>query len=144
MRRANDDILLRQSELKPVVRFEGENSSLKRHPLVPCTSYEDLMALCSKVEDSLERSISRSRSKKRKRAALQRQPEPGDDMFRRLVRDANQDLPVSTPNALDCQAKEEKHYAFALPDANRYRSRFFPMRRHDLVKDDAAYRKLVR
>ena len=137
------------------------NDQLKRRHLIPDTSYEDLMALCDEVELSLQHAVDRRRAstrhRGRRRARSQGPPmrqSLDDDMFRRRLVNATtaaeQELlpsnwdqpPESSPLLANLNARN--HYAFASPDPDKYRSRFLPMRKPDLIKDDAAFRKHVR
>ncbi len=115
------------------------------------------MLLCSVVEEELDRQRRREGAppppapRTRSSRTSSDRGSSDDDLFRRLVRDAN-----STPDARSRHRGPRDsaeglqgptsagHYAWAEPDGDRYRSRFLPMRRHDLVRDDMAYRQLVR
>ena len=79
------------------------------------------------------------------------------------ARESNSDLPPADgagPNSLQRKQRHQQlqphpasagatwprnhsSYAWASPDLGRYRSRLNPMRNHDLVRDDQAYRRLV-
>ena len=70
-----------------------------------------------------------------------------DDLLVRSLRDANNlrspvPLEGSSLNTFiqNHQNNPKNYYVWTEPDLSRYRSRFLPMRNHDLVRDDMAFR----
>lgn len=67
-----------------------------------------------------------------------------DDLFRRMLRDMDRkgSLPALLPQPDGAARRiDPSQYVWAELDRERYRSRFLPMRIHDLVRDDCAYRR---
>ena len=74
-----------------------------------------------------------------------------DDLLVRSLRDANQ---LRSPTPLEGsrlqhfiqshQNNPKNYYVWTQPDDAKYRSRFLPMRQHDLVRDDMAFRSYRR
>ena len=66
-----------------------------------------------------------------------------DDFWQRSLKDANRNPsnPFDTNGFLASFSTTENHYVWRKPK-DKYKSQFFPMRQHDLVRDDLAVRKL--
>ena len=75
-----------------------------------------------------------------------------DDMRKRSIRDANRGFQRSGGghglsdhnNSFLASKTDKSHYVWKTPIASvdKYKSQFFPMRQHDLVRDDLAVRRL--
>ena len=165
--------VINESTVRPssyhLVNQEATSAAHARSQSGPLTcpeheKYEKWLHLCSRVERNLERSLERSRkssrnNQQRSRAVSvdrhkgrSRRDRYQDDLFQRRLesesRPEEQRDPPEYPNdpvsKVMRSSPDRSQYAWAKLDPNRYRSRFLPMRIHDLVRDDCAYRRLVK
>jgi hypothetical protein len=116
-------------------------SGRRRRPL---TDYDRFMDLYEKAEEALRRWASANNLSHRETHFDLLEAE--NDAFLRRQRDwdrrdGHRQPPWSPTVAMATNARG--HYAFATPDQERYRSSFNAARRHDLVRDDLAWRALT-
>lgn len=104
--------------------------------------YSDFLQLCEHVECMIEKSIATlNPDNEDARSAAVRVFE--DDMRTRSLRDANRS---PSPNKrIPRSASTPSHYIWKGQQRHddKFSSHFFPMREHDLVRDDLAVRRLM-
>ena len=106
-------------------------------------NYNEFVKLCQHVELLLEKTRIKLIATEEKSNIKEVHADDNDDFWQRSLKDANRNPsnPFDTNGFLATFSTTENHYVWRTP-RDKYKSQFFPMRQHDLVRDDLAFRKL--
>lgn len=109
-------------------------------------NYNEFLQLCQHVEcmveKSMERIIKNDDDNNQGVTSDTKKMVDDDDMMLRSLRDANRS-PAPLMKQMVHPQTNKNHYVWKEPEA-QYKSQFFPMRNHDLVRDDLAVRRLIK
>lgn len=117
--------------------------------------YNEFLQLCQHVECMVEKSMQRLTQEGKNDddgggvtsvAKDTKKLVDDDDMMLRSLRDANRS-PAPLMKQMVHQQTNKNHYVWKEAEdrpPTKYKSQFFPMRNHDLVRDDLAVRRLIK